>query len=40
MTNKEIKISYKEFDSIEQLSPQDRELAAAAIQAADGSYAP
>ncbi len=26
MTNKEIKISYMEYDSIEQMNPEDREL--------------
>ncbi len=40
MTNKEIKIAYQEFDSIDQLDPKDRELAEAAIEATEGSYAP
>lgn len=40
MTNKEIKIAYMEYDSIEQLEPQDRELAQAAVEAISGSYAP
>ena len=40
MTSKEIKIAYQEYDSIEQLSSMDRELAEAAIQAPEGSYAP
>ncbi len=40
MTNKEIKIAYQEFDSIEQLDPKDRELAEAALEATKGSYAP
>ncbi len=40
MTNKEIKIAYQEFEAIEQLDPQDRELAEAAIEATKGSYAP
>ena len=40
MTNKEIKIAYLEYDSIEQLEPQDRELAQAAVEAISGSYAP
>ncbi len=40
MTNKEIKIAYQEFDSIDQLNPKDRELAEAAIEATKGSYAP
>ena len=40
MTNKEIKIAYQEFDSIDQLLPKDRELAQAAIDATKLSYAP
>ncbi len=40
MTNKEIKIAYQEYDSINDLAPQDRELAEAAIEATKGSYAP
>lgn len=40
MTNKELKIAYMEYDSIEQLEPQDRELAQAAVEAISGSYAP
>ena len=40
MTSKEIKITYQEYDSMDQLSPMDRELAEAAIQATEGSYAP
>ena len=40
MTNKEIKISYMEYDSIEQMNPEDRELAQAAIDATKHSYAP
>ncbi len=40
MTNKEIKISYMEYDSIEQMNPEDRELAQAAINATKHSYAP
>ncbi len=40
MTNKEIKIAYQEFDSIDQLDSKDRELAEAAIEATKGSYAP
>ncbi len=39
MTNKEIKISYMEYDSIEQMNPEDRELAQAAINATKHSYA-
>ena len=40
MTSKEIKIAYKEYDSLNQLEQYDRELAEAAIQATEGSYAP
>ncbi len=40
MTSKEIKIAYQEFDSIEQLETKDRELALAAVEATDLSYAP
>ena len=40
MTSKEIKIAYQEYESVDQLSPQDRELAEAAIKATEGSYAP
>ena len=40
MTSKEIKIAYQEYDSPDQLSPEDRELAEAAVEAAGGSYAP
>lgn len=40
MTSKEIKIAYIEYDSIDQLDSSDRELAEAAIEATQGSYAP
>lgn len=40
MTNKEIKISYMEFESIDQLEAKDRELVQAAIEATELSYAP
>ncbi len=40
MNDKEIKIAYTEYDSIQQLSSQDRELAEAAIKATSRSYAP
>ena len=40
MTNKEIKISYTEYDSIEELDSLDRSVAEAAISAATTSYAP
>lgn len=40
MTNKEIKIAYMEYASIEELQPQDRLLAEAAVEAVALSYAP
>lgn len=40
MANKEIKISYMEYDSIEQMDREDREVAQAAIRACANSYAP
>ena len=40
MTNKEIKIAYVEYDSLEQLDSKDLELAQAAIEATALSYAP
>lgn len=40
MTGKEIKISFTEYNSIDELIPEDRELAAEAIEAMKGSYAP
>ena len=40
MTSKEIKIAYLEFESLDQLEAGDKELAEAAIEATDGSYAP
>ena len=40
MTSKEIKIAYKEYESLDQMEQKDRELAEAAIQATQGSYAP
>ena len=40
MTNKEIKIAYQEYDSLDQLNSQDRKLADAAIAAIATSYAP
>lgn len=40
MTNKEIKIAYLEYESADQLDPQDRQLAKAAIEAVGNSYAP
>lgn len=40
MTNKEIKIAYQEFQSLDELETKDRELAQAAIEATELSYAP
>ena len=40
MRSREIKIQLKEFDSIEELSLQDRELILAAREAADKAYSP
>ena len=40
MTNKEIKIAYTEYASLDELSAQDRVLAESAIEAIATSYAP
>ena len=40
MNTKELKISYEEFLSLDELPAADRELAQAAIKAMEGSYAP
>ena len=40
MTEQQISIKYQEFLSLEQLPPEDRELALAAMEAMRGSYAP
>lgn len=40
MTSKEIKISYVEYSSVEELPEEDRILAENAIEALSGSYAP
>ena len=40
MNEKEIKITYTEYRSIEELGAEDRELAGAAIEAMGGAYAP
>ena len=40
MTNKEIKIAYKEYSSVDELPSQDRLLADAAIEAVELAYAP
>ncbi len=40
MTNKEIKIAYKEYLSVSDLDAEDNRLALAAIEATGSSYAP
>ena len=40
MTNREIKIAYQEFDSLNELNQEDLLLAKAAIDATSRSYAP
>ena len=40
MTNKEIKIAFKEYDSLDQMETSDMELAKAAVEAMELSYAP
>ena len=40
MTDKEIKIHYREYSSLAEMEPADAELAKAAIEAMSGSYAP
>lgn len=40
MTNKEMKIAYKEYASLDELDQKDRELAQAAIDATSQAYAP
>ena len=40
MTQKEFKVCYTEYGSIEELCPEDRELAGATIEAMSGAYAP
>ena len=40
MTNKEIKIAYEEYASLEELQPQDKALVEAAIEAVSLAYAP
>ncbi len=40
MTRKEITTSFEEYASIDEMIPEDRELAAEAIDAMKGSYAP
>ena len=40
MTEKEFKVSFIEYQSIEEMGPEDRELAGEAIAAMSGAYAP
>ena len=40
MTDKEIKIDFQEYKTLDELSKEDKELAQAAISAMQGSYAP
>ena len=40
MTNKEIKIAYREYESLAQLEAEDKDLAQAAVEATAQSYAP
>lgn len=40
MQEKQINIAFEQYSSIEELLPEDRELAAEAIKAMAGSYAP
>lgn len=40
MTSKELKIVFREYDSIEQMETQERKVAEAAIEAMELSYAP
>lgn len=38
--NKKLVIDYQEFESIEQMNPEDQELCNKAVEAIEGSYAP
>ena len=40
MTNKEIKIAYTEYTSLDELNPQDRTIVDSAIEATASAYAP
>lgn len=40
MTSKELKIAYLEYERLEELDPNDKKVACAAIEAMEGSYAP
>ena len=40
MTNKEIKIAYREYESLAELEAEDMTLASAAIEAMNSAYAP
>ena len=40
MTLKEIKINFTEYSEVEEMNPEDRELASEALAAMSGAYAP
>lgn len=40
MIHKQLTIDYTDYDSVEEMSPEDRALVAAAIEAQQGSYSP
>ncbi len=40
MTNKEIKIAYREYESVSQLDPEEKALVESAIEAMGSAYAP
>ncbi|MCQ2148242.1 MAG: cytidine deaminase, partial [Bacteroidales bacterium] len=40
ISEKEIKISFKEYNSLDEMDAQDRELALEAMDAMNGSYSP
>ena len=40
MTDKKLEIRYREYGSVEDLAPEDKELALSAIEAQKSSYAP
>ena len=40
MSEKEIRITYQEYKSVDEMLPEDRELAAEAVKAMEGAYAP
>ena len=40
MSKKTLTINYEEYDSVAQMSPEDQELVAQALEAKKGSYSP